>query len=175
MVENAPANGFRHFCAAVDLTNSQNILVAWSAIDTANQDLRLWKVTEGSTTEMTNVVQNATDDCGLAAVSIDTANADRIHVFWVGNPDGSETWSTNVNIYCKGTMDGGTTWSPIVKMTNLFTPTARTLQIRQLWCIPRTTGNHCTTVSYNNNFTNQQDIYINKDYQFAGGSFQLGI
>jgi hypothetical protein len=118
MTEQAAATAFPHFDAAVDLTNDRIILVAWSAIDTANADLRCWIITNSSITEVTEVVLNSTDDQGLASVSIDAVTGDWT-VFYAGASDGSETFLTSVNIYCKGSRDDGTTWGPETKVTTM--------------------------------------------------------
>jgi len=103
-------NGMPHFAAAVDIANSRNVLVAWSAVDAANADLRCWTVTESAITEVTNVVLNSADDQGLAAIAIDSVNSGHWTVFYAGKSDGSETWHSAVNLYCKETYDSGTTW-----------------------------------------------------------------
>jgi hypothetical protein len=110
MVDTTAANQHPHWAAAVDLTNSQIILAAWSAVDAANADLRIWKITESSITEMTNVVLNSTDDQGLAAVCIDLQTG-FWWVFYGGKSDGSQIF-ISVNVYCKVSQDGGTTWGP---------------------------------------------------------------
>jgi hypothetical protein len=100
-----------HLAVSVDLTNSQNVLVAWNGVDAANQDLKCWTVTEAAITAKTDVVLNGTDDQGLAAIGIDEGTG----YWWVayaGKSDGSETWTTSLNVYCKVSQDGGTTWGP---------------------------------------------------------------
>lgn len=109
---------FPHFDIAVDIANTQIILVAWSAVDTANADLRCWTIDSSTITEVTNVVLNSTDDQGLCAITIDT-DTGYWWVFYGGKSDGSETWNTLVNIYCKVSTDGGTTWGPETPMTEV--------------------------------------------------------
>jgi hypothetical protein len=131
-VDLAPSNTtpLPHFAAAVDIANSQNILIAWSAIDTANADLRCWKITEGAITESaTNVVLNSTDDQGLAALTIDANN--NWWAFYVGKSDGSETFFSAANIYCKASTDQGVTWGP----ETLLTPEIRA--VKTLIVVPR--------------------------------------
>lgn len=127
MTLSTAATTYPHFAAAVDITNSQNLLVAWSNVDTFNADLRCWKVTEGSITELTNVVLNSTDDQGLCAIGINTTSND-LYVFYGGKSNGSETWSTSVNIYMKVSKDGGTTWGAETKLSN------RLMGIKNLFC-----------------------------------------
>jgi len=117
MVEQVAATSFPHFAAAVDIANSQIIVIAWNGVDTANQDLLGWTVTESAITAFTtSVVLNATDDCALAALGIDTSTG-YWWAFYAGKSDGSETWLTSVNIYCKCSTDSGATWGPETKLT----------------------------------------------------------
>lgn len=108
--------GFPHVSAAVDITNSQNIIVAWSAVDGANADLRCWKINDTTITEVTPVVSNGTDDQGLCAVGIDTVTQDW-YVFYSGKSDGSETYKTAVNLYYKVSTDDGATWGAETVLT----------------------------------------------------------
>ena len=114
--EQVAATSFPHFAAAVDITNSQIIVVAWNGIDTANADLTCWTVTESAVTAKTDVVTNSTDDQALAAVCLDLQTG-YWHVFYAGISSGGETWLTSVNIYRKTSTDGGTTWGPETLMT----------------------------------------------------------
>jgi hypothetical protein len=132
-VDTTAASGFPHWDAVVDIDNSQNLLLAWSAIDAANADLRIFKVTESAITELGNVVLNSTDDQGLAALALDTRNGD-LYAFYVGKSDGSETWTVAVNVYMKVSTDDGATWGP----ETLLTKYAR--NIRNLTTIPRFAG-----------------------------------
>jgi hypothetical protein len=116
MVDQTAATAFPHFAVAMDIANTQHILVAWSAVDTANADLRCWTIDASSITEKTNVVLNGTDDQGLCGVTLDTRTG-YWWVFYGGNSDGSETFLTSINIYCKVSTDSGTTWGPERKMT----------------------------------------------------------
>lgn len=121
---------FPHFAAAVDLTNSQIVVVAWNAIDTLNADLTCWTVTESAITAVTDVVTNSTDDQGLCGICVDTING----VWWVfygGATGGGETFLTSINLYCKGSTDSGTTWGPETALTD----TAR--DITWLITVPR--------------------------------------
>jgi hypothetical protein len=133
MVENAAANGFPHFAAAVDIANSRNLLVAWSAIDAANADLRCWHVTESAITEVTNVVLNGTDDQGFCGIAIDTTR-NYWFVAYGGKSDGSETWPTAMNLYYKVSTDSGSTWGPETALTTI------TRQFNWLAVTPRCAG-----------------------------------
>ena len=130
MTKPAGSSSFPNFAAAVDITNSQNLLVAWSANDTLNADLRCWKVTESAITEVTNVVLNSTDDQSLCAICIEL-DTGYWHVFYTGKSDGSETVGTSVNVYKKVSVDGGTTWGSETLLTE------RLRQINWLTCVPR--------------------------------------
>lgn len=117
-IDQVAATAFPHFSAAVDLTNSQIILLAWrDNIDTANADLTCWTVTESAITAKTDVVTNSTDDQGLAALCIDTING-VWWAFYAGKSDGSETFSTAVKIYYKASKDGGVTWGAETQLTS---------------------------------------------------------
>lgn len=130
MLDRTASNDFPHWYAAVDITNSRNLLVAWSAIDAANADLRCWHVTEGAITEVTNVVLNSTDDQGFCAIAVD-ANTGHWHVYYLGKSDGSETFQTSLNLYRKISNDSGSTWgAETVMVDNLANH-------RWLACTPR--------------------------------------
>jgi len=131
----ANSTNYPNFAAAVDITNSQNILIAWSNFDSANADLRCWKVTESAITEMTNVVLNSTDDQGMCALAIE-AVTNYWYAFYCGKSDGSETFVTAMNVYMKVSQDGGTTWGA----ETLVTPSGTTWSIRDLYTVPRFTG-----------------------------------
>lgn len=133
MVELSPATAFPNFAVAVDTTNSRNLLVAWDGTDTANQDLKAWHITESTITALTDVVSNATDDCGLCAIGINTVTQDWT-VFYAGKSDGSETWNTSLNIYYKVSTDDGTTWGAETKLTTEARDT------NFLACVPRAYG-----------------------------------
>lgn len=111
MIDEPAVNDFPHFAASVDLTNSRNIIVAWSDVDTANADLRCWIITDTAITETgANVVLNSTDDQGLCSISID-GDTGTWYVFYAGKSDGSETYSSTVKIYYKVSIDDGANWS----------------------------------------------------------------
>ena len=109
MVDVAATATYPHFAATVDITNSRNLLVAWSAVDLANADLRCWHVTESAITEVTNVVLNSTDDQGGCAIGIDTDTQDW-YVYYGGKSNGAESWAAAIQIYRKKSTDDGTTW-----------------------------------------------------------------
>ena len=116
MVDQVATTAFPHFAAAVDIANSRNLLVAWSAVDTLNADLRCWYVTESAITEVTNVVLNSTDDQGLCGICIDLQTGYWIVVYG-GQSDGSEQFLTSINIYYKVSKDSGTTWGAETLLT----------------------------------------------------------
>lgn len=124
---------FPHFAAFVDLTNSQIVVAAWSAVDTLNADLRCWKITEGAITEVTNVVLNSTDDQGFCALGLAT-DTGWWYCFYAGKSDGSETIATAVNLYLKISKDGGTTWGDETKLTS------RAYSVQMPITAPRFTG-----------------------------------
>ncbi len=124
------AADFPHFAAAVDITNSRNLLVAWSAVDLLNADLRCFHVTEAAITEVTNVVANSTDDQGMAAIGIDTDTQDW-YVWYTGKSDGSETYNSNAAIYYKKSTDDGATWGSETATNGIL------LDINMLYTTPR--------------------------------------
>jgi hypothetical protein len=107
-----------NFAIAIDPTNNKILLVAWSAVDTANADLRYWTIDESAITEGTNVVQNSTDDQGMCGISLDPVTG-WITVYYGGKSDGSETFQTAIHIYYKVSRDGGTTWGPETRLTEI--------------------------------------------------------
>jgi hypothetical protein len=117
MTDVAATNSFPNFAVAPDPTNTRHILVAWSAVDTANADLRCWIVDSSTITEVTNVVLNSVDDQGMTAICLDTYNS-IWWVFYAGKSDGSETHTTALNLYCKASTDSGTTWGPETQLTS---------------------------------------------------------
>jgi len=135
MVDSVATTAFPHFAAAVDLTNSRIILVAWNGVDTANADLLGWTVTESAITAFTTpVVSNGTDDQGLCGISLDTVST-KWTVYYAGKSDGSETWNTSLNVYFKQSTDSGATWGP----ETLISSAARGNMI-QMCCCPRITS-----------------------------------
>lgn len=170
MVELSTATGFANFAVAPDPTNTRHILVAWSATDTLNADLRCWTVDASSITETAaNVVLNSTDDQGLCAVAIDTATG-WWHVFYGGKSDGSETWNTALNIYTKVSQDSGATWGPETRMTLASGSTAT---LRHLYTCPRFTGP--TIFAYVRDGAQTDDLRVNIDMTEPRAAYQLGV
>jgi hypothetical protein len=126
----ASTSQFPFFAATVDITNSQNLLVVWTAADTLNADLLGWKVTESAITALTDIVTNSTDDQGLCGIAIDTATQDW-YVYYGGASDGSETFATGINIYYKTSTDDGATWGSETAVT------IGGYSIPGLFCTPR--------------------------------------
>lgn len=165
MVDQAAATAYPHFAAAVDITNSRNLLVAWSAVDSANADLRCWYITESAIIEVTNVVLNSGDDQGLCAIGIDI-NTQYWYVYYSGKSDGSETIGTAVNIYYKVSQDSGTTWGAETKISN------KAYIVNFLINAPRFSLNNfiltgITDVSYN--------LRILIPINFPRSNYQLGL
>lgn len=131
ITELSTATAYRNFCAAPDIANTRHVVVAWNATDAANQDLLCWTVDSGAITAKTDVVTNATDDCGLAAISIDLQTG-YWYVFYGGPATGGSTWNTAMHIYYKVSTDSGTTWGS----ENLL-DTGSTFTLRTLYTCPR--------------------------------------
>jgi hypothetical protein len=153
-----------HWGAAVDLTNSQNLLVAWSAVDAANADLRCFMVTDGAVTETAaNVVLNSSDDQGSASIGIDTASQ-TWYVLYHGTAAGTETHSTSVHVYYKTSTDSGATWSA---QTQLSTA----LGSRNFVVVaPRFSGSFFT---YNHQLVGALTT-VNTIYNYGGSSGVIG-
>lgn len=98
-----------HFSITVDDPNNKICLIAWNARDTANADLRFWKIDESSITEGTPVVSNGTDDQTLCALAYESVSGD-FYAYYGGKSDGSEVVGTAINIYYKISTDDGATW-----------------------------------------------------------------
>lgn len=167
MTELSTATAFACFAATTDPTNTRSILVAWSATDLANADLRCWTVDSGSISEVTNVVLNSTDDQGLCAVAIDTVTG-YWHVFYCGKSDGSETWNTSLNIYTKVSQDSGSTWGPETKLNVSAAAT-----IRWLATCPRFTGP--PMVAWYRDSAVLDDIVLNIDIEQPRTAYLAGV
>jgi hypothetical protein len=124
------------FSGAIRRSDGHLILVAWSAADTLNADLRCWDINgAASITEKTNVVQNSTDDQAACAIGIDE-DSDTLYCFYFGKSDGSETYSTSMNVWYKGSADGGTTWAAPAETQ----ATSAARSVYQLDCSPTFTS-----------------------------------
>jgi len=166
MVDLVATSGFPNFAAAVDLANSQNVVVAWTNTDTANADLRCWKITDTTITEVTNVVLNGTDDQGLCAIMIDTVSG----VWWVaygGKSDGSETWGTLVGVYGKASADAGSTWGAETNLAEAL----GTVLLRSLFGCPRCS----TTPKLLIGEINGQILYAAVEGITPHASYQIGL
>lgn len=155
MVDQVATTAFPHFAVAPDIANTRHILVAWSAVDLANADLRCWTVDATTITEVTNVQLNSTDDQGLAGIALDTATG-YWWVFYAGTSAGSETFLTSVNLYCKVSTDGGSTWGPQTLITN------QPLDITWLCTTPRFTSAYGQpVVCYHSDTAAVDEIMVN--------------
>lgn len=130
MVEGVATTSFAHMCVAPDPANTRHILVAWSAVDAANADLRCWQIDSTTITEVTNVVLNSTDDQGMCAISLDSNDPNKLDVIYGGASGGGETYPTAINLYRKRSRDGGTTWGG----EELLTKQARS--VRTIYVVP---------------------------------------
>ena len=116
MVELIATTAWPNFAAAMDIANTQHVLVAWSDTDLATARLRCWTVDSGAITAKTDVVSSSTDDQGLCAVGIDT-DTGYWYVAYCGKTDGSETWNSDVKTYYKVSQDSGSTWGPETQLS----------------------------------------------------------
>jgi len=166
MTDQAATTAFPHFAAAVDIANSRNLLVAWSAIDTLNADLRCWHITESAITEVTNVVLNSTDDQGLCGIGIETVSG-KWFVVYGGKSDGSETYNTSINLYYKVSGDSGSTWGPETKLN------PETNRTPWLCVAPRFAGE--VVVAYHNDLVNDW-LMVNAPLPIQPrASYQMGV
>jgi hypothetical protein len=169
MTDSAATTAFPNFAVAPDPTNTRHVLVAWSAVDTANADLRCWTVDSGTITEVTNVVLNSVDDQGLTAICIDTYNS-IWWVFYAGKSDGSETHTTALNIYCKASTDSGSTWGAEMQLTSA------TRDISWMVTVPRTLFPLATPplIAFHNNLVNDE-IMASVPLAQPQAEFTLGL
>lgn len=169
MTETQAAQNFPNFAISVDLTNSRTVLVAWNGVDTANADLLGWVVSESAITAFTTpVVLNSVDDQGLCGIAIDTATEDW-YVVYGGKSDGSETFSTAINLYMKGSTDAGATWSPETKLTTGVWSCA--------WLITQMHFSSLLTplsVAFHNNIT-LDELMSNASCVIARPSYMMGV
>lgn len=166
ITELTPATAYPNFNVAVDIANSQIILVAWSAVDVANADLRCWTITESAITAKTEVVLNSTDDQGLCGIGINLQTG-WWYVVYGGISTGGETWPSAINLYYKVSQDSGSTWGPETLLTEF------TNNIAWLATIPRVyNGNF--PVAYHCNIA-LDEIRVNANPYRPSTSQQLGI
>lgn len=109
-----------NFAMTIDDLNNKILMVAWSATDLVNSDLRFFTIDETTITEGTNVVLNSTDDQGMCGISLDPTT-NYIYVYYGGKSDGSETFATAIQIYYKISKDGGVTWGAETALSALAT------------------------------------------------------
>jgi hypothetical protein len=130
ITELSTATAFANLATAVDLTNSQVVLLVWTATDAANADLLCYTITNSAVTAKTDVVTNSTDDQGLCAISIDAVSG-RWYAFYGGISTGGNTWNTAMNIYMKVSQDAGSTWGPETQVN-----VGSTFTLRHLYTCP---------------------------------------
>ena len=158
-----------NYNVTVDLTNSRNLLVAWSNVDIANSDLRCWHITNTTITEVTNVVLNSTDDQALCAIGIDTST-EHWYVWYCGTSSGTETVYTDLNIYYKVSTDSGTTWGPETRVTD--PENNKVYGIKSISCIPR--FNKKWIVGWFDDQT-VDTYYVSAEIQQPQATYVLGI
>jgi len=165
----AQNNTFPHFSAAVDITNNQNVLVAWNDVDGANADLLGWTVTESAITAFaTPVVSNGADDQGLCAIGIN-ATDNSWHVFYGGASDGSETWDTSFRFYRKVSTDAGATWGPESSVG------VAADEYTGLFCTPRFIGIPAFLTFTVANSVMPTSVLFGKEIRFPRANLMLGV
>jgi hypothetical protein len=107
-------NAIMQMSAVVRHSDGHIILAAWSNLDNATADLRVWDITLATPTitAKTDVVTDSSD-CVGAALFIDQNNDD-LYCGYLGNEDGSETWQgatpNGITAFLKKSIDGAATW-----------------------------------------------------------------
>ncbi len=96
--------------AVVRHSDGHIIVAAWTDLDVATADLKVWDITLATPTitAKTDVVTDS-DDCAGAALFIDQ-NTDDLYCAYLGNEDGSEVLFTTVTAFYKKSDDGAGTW-----------------------------------------------------------------
>jgi hypothetical protein len=168
MTELSTATAFASFAVAPDPTNTRHILVAWSATDAANADLRCWTIDASTINEVTNVVLNSTDDQGLCAIGIDLDDG-YWHVWYGGISSGGNTWPTSMDIYKKVSQDSGSTWGPESKVN-----TGVAFTLRHLYACPRF-QNGASIVAWVSDGPQTDDLNISVDITQPRATFLLGV
>lgn len=168
ITELATSTAFANVSVAPDIANTRHVVVAWNATDAANQDLLCWTVDSGAITAKTDVVTNATDDCGLCAISIDLQTG-YWWVFYGGPSSGSSTWPTAMHIYCRVSTDSGTSWGPetLVDVGSTFT-------LRMLYAVPRLYLG-TPVVAWVADATNTDDLRISVDRTVPRAASLVGV
>lgn len=162
------ATAFRNFDIAVDLTNSQIVLVVWTRADVANADLLCYTITNSAITAKTDVVTNSTDDQGLCAITIDSQTG-WWYAFYGGISSGGNTWNTAMDIYAKVSKDAGSTWSAEWKVNTSGTFTLRNLYTTN-WLYK---GPY--VVAWVEDQTAADDLKISVDRTVPRAAYQLGV
>lgn len=106
-VATSMADDVTYYQMSASLRHADNhvILAAWSEIDAATADLKVWDVESGSSiTAMTNVLTD-TSEATQVAVFINQQD-DSIYVVYLKGG----TWQATVDAVYKKSIDGGTTW-----------------------------------------------------------------
>jgi hypothetical protein len=168
ITELSTATAFRNFDAAPDITNTNHVVVVWNATDAASQDLLCYTVDAGAITAKTDVVTNATDDCGLCAVSIDLQTG-YWYVFYGGPSTGTSTWNTAMRIYYKVSKDSGSTWGPETKIDN----SVAAFTLRMLYTCPRLYLGPPVVAWLRD--ANTDDVQISVEMVEPKATYQLGV
>ena len=101
----ADLDDYLQFNGDIRHTDGHLIVAAWSELDSATAELRVWDINGGSDiTQLTNVVDGASERF-QTSVLVDQSNND-LYVFYLKGTIGS-----SVGVYYQKSTDGGTTWS----------------------------------------------------------------
>jgi hypothetical protein len=96
--------------AVVRHSDGHIIVAAWTDLDLATADLKVWDITLATPTitAKTDVVTDA-DDCVCVGLFIDQNNDD-LYCAYLGNEDGSEIWQDTLTAFYKKSADGAGSW-----------------------------------------------------------------
>jgi len=139
-----------NWAAAVDLTNSVNVLIAWNEDNLTGARFTCWTVTESAITAKTDVIASSGGWQGFAGLAIDTVT-EQWWAFYLGDGTSAESFPIG-NIYAKISADSGTTWGPQFKWTAYASASAPS--VSALFICPRFYRSKCPSVLwYDNNST----------------------
>lgn len=168
ITELSTATGFANVSAAPDIANTRHVVVVWNATDAANQDLLCYTVDSGAITAKTDVVTNATDDCGLCSIQIDLQTG-YWYVFYGGPSTGTSTWASAMHIYMKVSQDQGTTWGP----ETLVDTHAPAFALQTIYTVPRLYVGPWL-VAYGHS-ANTFDLSCNVDRTVPAAAYAMGV
>lgn len=172
MTDTVASSSFPHFAAICDLNGGQNILIAWSTVNSANADLRCWKINDTTITEVTNVVLNSGGNQGFAALGLKTKSeagyAETLYAFYAGKSDNSDVYNDGLSVCYKTSTDKGTTWSAEIVMGS------ENLPIDFFTCCPKFGNNPYVWTSGNYTYTSAVS-FLHYIFSVPHSTYLMGI